>query len=144
MGRQLDPGFDMAGVARPFLERAMLQRYAPGVLLRRGRRMLAGVVDLVHDLPHDLRRLLRAARRGKLRVHVDVDSLKGFSAQIDRAVSRLTMGVVTAALIVGSSIVLNSAGGVSSTGLRVLGTVGFVGAALGGLCILWSIWRGGR
>jgi ubiquinone biosynthesis protein len=144
MGRQLDPGFDMAGVARPFLERAMLQRYAPGVLLRRGRRMLAGVVDLVHDLPHDLRRLLRAARRGKLRVHVDVDSLKGFGAQIDRAVSRLTMGVVTAALIVGSSIVLNSAGGVSSTGLRVLGTVGFVGAALGGLCILWSIWRGGR
>ena len=144
MGRQLDPDFDMAGVARPFLERAMLQRFAPGVLLRRGRRMLAGVVDLVHDLPRDVHRLLRAARRGKLRVHVDVDSLKGFGAQIDRAVSRLTMGVVTAALIVGSSIVLNSAGGVSSTGLRVLGTVGFVGAALGGLCIVWSIWRGGR
>ena len=144
MGRQLDPDFDMAGVARPFLERAMLQRFAPGVLLRRGRRMLAGGVDLVHDLPRDVHRLLRAARRGKLRVHVDVDSLKGFGAQIDRAVSRLTMGVVTAALIVGSSIVLNSAGGVSSTGLRVLGTVGFVGAAVGGLCIVWSIWRGGR
>ena len=95
-------------------------------------------------MPQDLHRLLRAARRGKLRVHVDVDSLKGFGDQIDRAVSRLTFGVVTAALIVGSSIVLNSAGGVSSTGLRVLGVVGFVGAALGGLYILFSTWRGGR
>src|SRR5690606_2547433 len=128
MGRQLDPDFDMASAARPFLERAMLQRYAPGVLARRGRRALAGLLDLVRDMPQDVHRLLRAARRGKLRVHVDVDSLKGFGDQVDRAVSRLTMGVVTAALIVGSSIVLNSAGGVSSTGLRILGTVGFVGA----------------
>ena len=144
MGRQLDPDFDMASAARPFLERAMLQRYAPGVLARRGRRALAGLLDLVRDMPQDVHRLLRAARRGKLRVHVDVDSLKGFGDQVDRAVSRLTMGVVTAALIVGSSIVLNSAGGVSSTGLRILGTVGFVGAALGGLWILFSIWRGGR
>lgn len=144
MGRQLDPDFDMASAARPFLERAMLQRYAPGVLARRGRRALAGLLDLVRDVPQDVHRLLRAARRGKLRVHVDVDSLKGFGDQIDRAVSRLTMGVVTAALIVGSSIVLNSAGGVSSAGLRVLGTVGFVGAAFGGLWILFSIWRGGR
>ncbi len=144
MGRQLDPDFDMASAARPFLERAMLQRYAPGVLARRGRRALAGLLDLVRDMPQDVHRLLRAARRGKLRVHVDVDSLKGFGDQVDRAVSRLTMGVVTAALIVGSSIVLNSAGGVSSTGLRILGTVGFVGAALGGFWILFSIWRGGR
>ncbi|MDH7454256.1 AarF/UbiB family protein [Luteimonas composti] len=144
MGRQLDPDFDMASAARPFLERAMLRRYAPSVLARRGRRALSGLLDLARDMPQDLHRLLRAARRGKLRVHVDVDSLKGFGDQIDRAVSRLTFGVVTAALIVGSSIVLNSAGGVSSTGLRVLGVVGFVGAALGGLYILFSTWRGGR
>lgn len=143
MGRQLDPDFDMASAARPFLERAMLERYAPGVLARRGRRALAGLLDLARDMPQDVHRLLRAARRGKLRVHVDVDSLKAFGDQVDRAVSRLTMGVVTAALIVGSSIVLNSAGG-ANTGLRILGTVGFVGAAIGGIWVLFSIWRGGR
>ena len=144
MGRQLDPGFDMAGEARPFLERAMLERYSPSVLARRGKRTLMGVVDLVRDMPKDVRRLLQTARRGKLRVHVDVDSLHAFGAQIDRAVSRLTVGVVVAALIVGSSIVLNSAGGVSSRGLRILGAVGFVGAALGGVWVLFSMWRGGR
>ncbi len=144
MGRQLDPDFDMAAQARPFLERALLARYAPSVLARRGRRAAMGMLDLVRDMPRDLHRLLRAARRGRMRVQIEVGALKAFGDQVDRAVSRLTMGVVTAALIVGSSIVLNSAGGVTSGGLRVLGTVGFVAAALGGLWILFSIWRGGK
>ena len=143
MGRQLDPDFDMASAARPFLERAMLERYAPGVLAARGRRALTGLLGLARDMPQDVHRLLRAARRGKLRVHVDVDSLKAFGDQVDRAVSRLTMGVVTASLIVGSSIVLNSAAG-ANPGLRILGTVGFVAAAIGGMWVLFSIWRGGR
>src|SRR5690606_33634461 len=100
--------------------------------------------DLVRDMPRDLHRLLRAARRGRMRVQIDVEALRAFGDQVDRAVSRLTMGVVTAALIVGSSIVLNSAGGVSGGGLRAIGIVGFVAAALGGLSILFSIWRGGK
>ncbi|MEE7558668.1 2-polyprenylphenol 6-hydroxylase, partial [Xanthomonas sp. Kuri4-2] len=40
MGRQLDPDFDMASEARPYLERAVLRRYAPRAVLRRGRRSL--------------------------------------------------------------------------------------------------------
>ncbi|NLW95655.1 MAG: ubiquinone biosynthesis protein UbiB [Xanthomonadaceae bacterium] len=144
MGRRLDPDFDMATEARPFLERALLARYRPSMLARRGRRAALNAFDLLRDMPRDLHRLLRAARRGRMRVQVEVDALKAFGDQVDRAVSRLTLGVVTAALIVGSSIVLNSAGGVSSSGLRVLGTIGFIGAAAGGLWVLFSIWRGGR
>lgn len=144
LGRQLDPDFDMAGEARPFLERAILERYSPHVLARRGRRTLVSLLDLVRDMPKDVHRLLQAARRGRLRLQIEVDALRAFGDQVDRAVSRLTIGVVTAALIVGSSIVLNSAGGVSSRGLQILGATAFVGAALGGLWVLFSIWRGGR
>jgi ubiquinone biosynthesis protein len=144
MGRRLDPDFDMATEARPFLERALRARYRPSALVRRGRRAAMNAFDLLRDTPRDLQRLLRAARRGRMRVQVEVETLKVFGDQVDRAVSRLTMGVVTAALIVGSSIVLNSAGGVSSSGLRLLGVIGFVGAALGGLSVLFSIWRSGR
>ena len=145
MGRQLDPDFDMAGEARPYLERAMLERYSPDVLVRRGRRTLAGVVDLVRDMPRDLHRLLQSARRGKLQVHVEVGTLKPFGEQVDRAANRLTMGIITAALIIGSSIVMNSVGGgVANRWLMALGVLGFVGAALSGVWILFSIWRSGR
>ena len=145
MGRQLDPDFDMAGAARPFLQRVVLQRYSPRTLLKRSRRTALDAMELVGDLPRELRRLLRTARRGRLHMQVEVTSLKAFGEQVDRAANRLTMGVITAALVVGSSIVMNSAGGgVSSRWLLALGVLGFVGAGLIGLWILLSIWRSGR
>ena len=96
--------------------------------------MLAG-------LPQDIGRLLRAARRGKVQLEVDVPALKAFGDQLDRAASRLTMAIVTAALIVGSSIVMTvDRGG----GVATLGLLGFVGAVVCGLWVLVSVWRGGR
>jgi len=145
MGRQLDPDFDMASEARPYLERAMLERFAPDVLVRRGRRTLSGLVDLLRDMPRDVHRLLQSARRGKLQMHIEVDTLRAFGEQVDRAANRLTMGIITASLVIGSSIVMNSVGGgVSNRWLMALGLLGFVGAALCGVWILFSIWRSGR
>ncbi|MFT4249582.1 MAG: 2-polyprenylphenol 6-hydroxylase [Pseudomonas sp.] len=144
MGRQLDPDFDMASEARPYLRGVLLRRFAPSQVLRRGRRTLGGAIDLIGDLPRDLKRLLQAARRGRLQLHVETQSLKAFGAQINRAANRLTMGIVTAALVIGSSIVMNSVGGIASRWLLGIGVAGFIGAALCGIWILVSIWRSGR
>ena len=145
LGRRLDPDFDMASEAQPYLERALLQRYSPAALARRGRRTVSGMLDLVGSLPRDLRRLMQAARRGRLRTQIEVTSLKAFGDQINSAANRLTVGVITAALIIGSSIVMNSVGGgVSNRGLMTLGVLGFVGAALSGVWIVFSIWRSNR
>jgi ubiquinone biosynthesis protein len=144
-GRQLDPDFDMAGAARPYLEKVMLARWSPRTLLRRGRRGIFDAIELAGDMPRELRRLLRAARRGRLNMQIEVTSLKAFGEQVDRAANRLTMGVVTAALVIGSSIVMNAAGGgVPSRWLLALGVAGFVSAGLIGMWILLSIWRSGR
>jgi len=144
MGRQLDPQFDMATAARPYLERVMWQRYAPAAMLKRGKRSLLGAMDLMGDLPRDVRRLLQMARNGRLQVKVETRALEGFGDQVNRAANRLVMGIVTAALIIGSSIVMHSVGGVSSRWLLALGVAGFVGAGFCGVWILFSIWRSGR
>lgn len=144
MGRQLDPEFDMASAARPFLERVVMQRYAPRALLRRGRRSLLGMIELAGELPRDLRRLVQAARRGRLQIKVETNALKGFGDQVNQAANRLVVGIITAALIIGSSIVMHSVGGLSSRWLLVLGVGGFIGAGLCGVWILFSIWRSGR
>ena len=141
MGRQLDPDFDIAGEASPFLREVLLAHLAPRAIARRGWEALLGSVQMLAGLPQDLGRLLRAARRGKLQLEVDVPALKSFGDQLDRAASRLTMAIVTAALIVGSSIVMTvDRGG----GVATLGLLGFIAAMLGGLWVLISVWRGGR
>ena len=141
MGRQLDPDFDIAGEAAPFLREVLLAHLAPRAIARRGWEALIGGVQMLAGLPQDIGRLLRAARRGKVQLEVDVPALKAFGDQLDRAASRLTMAIVTAALIVGSSIVMTvDRGG----GVATLGLLGFVGAVVCGLWVLVSVWRGGR
>ncbi|MGV3572286.1 MAG: ABC1 kinase family protein [Ramlibacter sp.] len=144
MGRELDPAFDMAGHAWPVLRRTMRAQYAPRVLLRRGWSALLDAASLLSALPRDLSRLLRAARKGRLDVHIEVRNLTHVANQLDRAVSRLVVGIVVAALIIGSSIVMTVPGGPSLLGLPVFGLLGFVGAVAGGLWLLLSIRRSGR
>jgi ubiquinone biosynthesis protein len=144
MGRELDPDFDMAGAAMPILERALRARYTPSALFRRGWKSASEMLGLVADLPHDLSRLLRAARRGRLEIHIDVTHLKHVGNQLDRAANRLVVGIVVAALIIGSSIVMTVPGGPKLMGLPLFGLVGYLGAAAGGVWLLLSIWRSGK
>jgi len=92
-------------------------------------------LSLIAGLPHDLSQLLRAARRGRLEIHIEIAHLKHVGNQLDGAVNRLALGLIVAALIVGSSIVM------TVDGLHWLGMFGFLCASLGGLWLLLSIWK---
>jgi ubiquinone biosynthesis protein len=144
LGRTLDPDFDMAAEAEPVLRQVLWAYYSPENLARRMQRSLFDSARALSRLPEDLSRLLRSARRGRLEVHIDVKSLQEVSSRLDRAASRLTLGIVTAALIIGSAIVINVDSKPSVFGLPALGVLGFVGAVAGGLWLLVSIWRSGR
>ncbi|MDH4216213.1 MAG: AarF/UbiB family protein [Gallionella sp.] len=144
MGRELDPDFDMAGEAMPILERSLRSRYTPGALLKRGWRSASELLGLFADIPYDLSKLLRAARRGRLEVHIDITQLKHVGNQLDGAANRLVVGIVVAALIIGSSIVMTVSGGPTLLGLPTFGLLGFLGAATGGVWLLLSIWRSNR
>ena len=140
--RQLNPDFDLVAEARPFVRRALIMRYSPDEIARRGWRSLGGMVELLTGLPKDFRRLLRAARHGALRVHIDVKELEEFGERIDRSISRLTVGMITAAFIIGTSIMLSVTGDTKYLGMSILASLGFALAVLGGLWVLVSIMRG--
>jgi ubiquinone biosynthesis protein len=144
MGRELDPDFDIATEAMPMLEQALRARYTPAALLKRGGRAITEALTMIAGLPHDLSHLLRAARRGKLEVHIDIANLKHVGNQLDGAANRLAVSMVVAALIVGSSIVMTVPGGPSLFGLPFFGLTGFLSAGIGGLWLLLSIWRSNR
>jgi len=139
MGRELDPDFNMANQALPVLERTIRLRYKPTTLARRSWRAASEALSLVAGLPHDLSRLLRAVRRGRLEIHIEVTHLKHVGNQLDGAANRLVIGIVVAALIIGSSIVMTVSGGPTLLGLPLFGLIGYLGAAAGGVWLLLSI-----
>jgi ubiquinone biosynthesis protein len=144
LGLRLDPEFRLVEHLGPFLRRVMRQRYRPQALMARGRRHLAEYLALIGGLPRDLRRLLKEARRGRMKLELDLKRLDHFGLQLSRSANRLTVGIVTAALIVGTAIVMTVTGGPTLFGLPLFGLLGFLLAFLGGVWVLVSIWRSGK
>lgn len=144
MGRELDPDFDMASEAVPVLDRLLSARYSGTAMLAHGLRGARQALALAAGLPDDLSRLLRAARRGRLELHVDLMQLRRFGNQLDRAINRLVVGLVVAALIIGSSIVMTVPGGPTLLGLPLFGLAGFIGAVAGSLWLFGSLWKSHR
>jgi ubiquinone biosynthesis protein len=141
LGRVLAPGFQLSEHVAPFAREAMREHYAPRAVIRRS---LYDVAQVLGGLPRDLRLLLARARHGNLRMDVDLERLDAFGRQIDRSANRLTVGMVTAALIVGTSIALTVPGGPQVLGLPLFAFLGFSSSLLAGLWLLWSIQRAGR
>jgi len=144
MGRGLDPNFHMAGEALPMLRQVVRARYQPKVIAKRGWQTVRRALAVAEQLPGDLSKLLRTARRGRLNVGLELVHLKRVGDQIDRAASRVALALVIAALIIGASIVMTVSGGPTLFGLPVFGFLGFCAAVLGGLWLWRSIWRSAR
>jgi ubiquinone biosynthesis protein len=144
MGRGLDPSFHMASEALPLLREAVRARWQPRALAARTWSSLQRGLQVAGALPGDLSRLLRSARRGRVHVGLEVAHLKRVGDQIDRAASRLALALVTAALIIGSSIVMTVGGGPTLFGLPAFGLLGFVGAVVGAISLARSMRRGER
>ncbi|ODU31666.1 MAG: ubiquinone biosynthesis protein UbiB [Thiobacillus sp. SCN 62-729] len=144
LGQQLDPEFHMIDHVTPFVERVIQQRYTPQALLARGRKSVRETLEVLADVPRDLRHLLRDMRRGRVKVDLDLKRLDQFGHQLDRASNRLTMGILTASLVVGSSIIMTVKGGPQLFGLPLFGLLGFLIAFFNSLWIIFSIWRSGK
>jgi ubiquinone biosynthesis protein len=147
LGRQYDPDFHISQHLTPWLRRALRRRYRPAEIIKRGRSAVSEFLGVMGGVPRDLARLLREARRGKVRVDFDLKRLDSFGRQLDRTLDRATVGILTASLVIGSSIVLTVRGGPSVFGIPVLpalGLFGYVLAFLNSLWIIYGIWRSGK
>lgn len=142
MGRGLDPEFHMATEALPMLRQMVRARYQPKALALRSWQSLRQAAQVAGWLPGDLSLLLRRARSGQVHVGIDIAHLKRVGDQVDRAANRLSVSLVVAALIIGSSIVMTVGGGPMLLGLPAFGLLGFLGAVVGGLWLMRSMWRG--
>ncbi|WP_024303610.1 AarF/ABC1/UbiB kinase family protein [Pseudogulbenkiania sp. MAI-1] len=144
LGRQLNPDFQLVEHLTPFVRELILNRYTPQTLLKRGKQTLVEAASIIGDLPRDLIRLGKDIRHGKFRINFDLQRLDSFGRQIDRTANRLTMGIVTGCLIIGSSIVMTVDAGPKLFGLPFFGFMGFMVAFFNSLWLIWSIWRAGK
>jgi ubiquinone biosynthesis protein len=144
VGRQLDPSFKLIEQARPLVVEILRDRFSPSAVA-------AGVSELGRELgqalqsvPRDLVQIVEKARDDRLQIQFVHRNLEHFVQEVDRSTNRLSFAIVIAALIVGSSLIVQRGGGPQWWGMPALGLVGFVAAGLFGLWLAIGILRSGR
>lgn len=106
--RTLDPDLDIIPIMQPYVERIITERYDPRAIATELQRQGLALVRLGRNLPQDVHDVVSLARRGKLKVQLEHEELGKIARVTDRAGSRIAIGIVIAALILGSSVVLAS------------------------------------
>ena len=147
LGHQYDPELRLIERVKPFIDRAMRERLQPVETARRAQQTLSELFGVVTSMPRDLARLVKDARHGRMRVDLDLKRLDRFGDRLHSAMDRATIGIMTASLVVGSSIVMTIGEGPRVFGVSLLtycGLVGYLVAFVNSLWIILSIWRSRR
>ena len=144
LGTRLVPHFKLVDHVTPFVQRLVAQRLHPREVAGRlsgsarewGRAMRAA--------PRLLESLARRFTDDGVALRFELRELDRFSHHLESSVNRLAVGLVTAALIVGSSILMSVARSEVSAAAWFLGLVGIAIAFGNSLWLIASIRRSGK
>jgi len=134
--QRLSPDFSLAEVFRPFYTTMVRRRLSVRRIVGRLQHAYRDWERLVESLPRDLDDVVRRVRDGTFSVHLD-------HRHIDPVVNRLVLGVMTAAMFVGSSLLWSMKAAPMVSGVSVFGAAGYLIAAYFGWRLLRAIKKSG-
>lgn len=134
--RNLNPDFSLAEVLEPYRKRAIRRRASPRRLRRRVESAYRDWSRLAEMLPGDAADILQRIKRGKFDVHLD-------HRRLDSIVNRLVLGILVAALFVGSALLWSREVPPMLAGYSLPGSVGCIVAVGLGWRLLRAITQTG-
>ena len=144
VGKKISPDFNAVAQAKPFVERLVKERYSTKNIVKGVKGFLKGLYILTNLLPRDLTIILNKMKKGTLHIEFEHRGLENLIHVFDKVSNRIAFSLVIAALIVGSSIIMQTDKGPILFGFPVLGVIGFVVAGIMGLWLAIAILRSGR
>lgn len=138
-GTRLVPQFKLIEHVGPRIERLMHERWEPRHVARRVAVSANAWGRVLHAGPRILESLVRRFADEGVAMSFEVRELEAFGRRVERTLNRATLGLVTAALIVGSSIMI--AAGRESPALTFFGFGGIGVSLVIGLWLIASIRR---
>ncbi len=128
-GDKLDPHFNLTGELEKFAKDMIKSKFEPGNLVGGGFNYIVEIEHLLKDLPDRLNSTLDKVEKGELELnmnHTGLDDLK----------NQLSISIIVAALLVGSSIAILADKGPKVWDISAIGFAGFVFSAVLGAYLI--------
>lgn len=144
VGQMLDPDLELIRLAEPFMRKVKTDRMRLGRIADETGITTGEYLELIRELPDELRSILTQVRKGKMKLEFEHLGLEKLRAVLDQASNRISFAIVLAALIIGSSLIVLSGIPPKWYGIPIIGLAGFVMAGVMGFWLLLSILRHGK
>lgn len=104
--RHLHPAVDLAGIAQPYVQQVVAQRFSPGNLVRDWLGEASGLASLVRQLPAQLDQVLHDVETGNVQVRAVTPELDDVPDLLHQMAGRLGLAAFASALTVSTALVL--------------------------------------
>ncbi len=127
--RTLAPQIELLSRVEPYLERVMLERWAPSRVLREVERGVSEFIQSVRTYPVNLAEVFQRVAEGRLRLEANLQNTERIERRLQELGTRIPLALLVCALLVSSSILLVGAAQGGGSSLRpTLGIIGYIGA----------------
>lgn len=139
IGLTLYPTFDFVAHVRPYLERLGREKMVSEDLLKRASHSARNAIEGLIDLPGRVNETLERVSRGSIRLELVDTDIKQLQESLDRTSDKILVGMVTAAVVVGSSLILLATNITLPQWISMVAIFGYVAALLIGLYALYHV-----
>ncbi len=102
------------------------------------------IIDFLNYTPSDLKAIFKQMKDGKFKVELEHIGLQKMEESIEKSFNRLTVAIIIASTLIGSSILVYAKIPPLIYGVPLFGFAGFGVASVMGLVLAYSIYKGGK
>jgi ubiquinone biosynthesis protein len=143
-GKQLDPEFNLQHCFQPALQAIIRERRDPQRMWQSLQRSIVSGLSRVQDLPAELQRIIRLIEAGQITLNFQHRGLEKLDDSVNDASNKMTVGIIIASLIIGSSLIVITGIPPLLFGFSALGIIGYLLSALLGVWVVIDILRRSR
>ena len=144
LARSLYPQLNFFVETKPYIKKLTAQKYKPSNFVKDLIRVFDELRWLLIESPRELRLLAGKLSRGELQVRMQHKGLETLIREMDRSSNRLSVSLIVAALIVGSSMIMTVEKGDMLFDFPLMGLIGYLFAGILGIILVISILRSGK
>jgi len=139
--RYIYPDLDVVSEAKGYISSLALERFRPQSIWRSLRFTLSQFFNIQKEVPRRLVQVLNKAEKGELTLGFRHENLAGLRNTLDNITNRLTFGIIIAAMIIGSSMIITTGVGPLLFGFPALGVIGYIISGVIGLWLIFNMIR---
>jgi ubiquinone biosynthesis protein len=134
IGLRYNPDFKLIEQTKPLLTKIVRKKFYPQNIKKSFMKTASIYKDLLSILPESTLEILQKLRKGEISIDLEDTDIKNLTAEMEHSTGNLSIGMIIAALIVGSALIMQIDTKFKYADIPVISLIGFI------IAIILTIW----